>query len=431
MNTTTSDLTALRDEAASLITRYHKLVLASAFLGWMFDSMDLNVFTLILVPCIRDLAQTTNPADVARIGGAVMAAKLFFWGVGGILFGIAADRFGRAKIMGVTIIIYSLFTGLSAFATSWQQLAVFQSLAGLGIGGEWAAGAALVAEAWPARHRAKAIQIMQMAFAFGFFAAALDNLLLGSYGWRWVIGFGVVPAVLTVIIRRFVPEPQMWTNEVQRDKASGGSPFFETMRTIFSPPLRRKTIVGVLVASAAMIGCWGGLTLLPNWIQQLVGSGRSTLSAKDAVSYSFMLMMVGAAAGYLTLAWLSDILGRRWCYFIFWTCALIVSVYVFTQVNDISDLMKWMPVYGFFVIGGFGTFATYLPELFPTRVRATGQGFCWNMARAITALGPFSVGFLLHQFGTFAAVSAALSSVILLGLVAIWFGPETRGTALT
>lgn len=411
------------------ISRYQKLVLASAFLGWMFDSMDLNLFTLILVPCIAELAATTDPAQIARLGGYVIAVKLFAWGIGGILFGVAADRFGRAKVMAITIIIYSVFTGLSAFAQSVTQLAIFQAFAGLGIGGEWAAGAALVAETWPARHRAKAIQIMQMAFAFGFFAAALDNLLLGPLGWRWVIAVGVLPAVLTVFIRRWIPEPQVWVESASLERSSGER-VPSRLAEIFRPPLVRGTVVGVVIASTAMIGSWGGLTLLPSMVQQMVKTGSAGLSAKDAVSYSFMLMMLGATAGYLSLAFLSAYLGRRLCYFLFWSGAFLVSIHVFTEVNRLDDWLLWMPVYGFFVIGGFGTFATYLPELFPTRVRATGQGFCWNMARLITGLGPISIGVLLHQFGSFAGVATALSTIFLLGLVVVWFGPETRGRNL-
>ena len=143
-----------------------------------------------------------------------------------------------------------------------------------------------------------------------------------------------------------------------------------------------------------------------------------------------MLMMAGAVAGYLSLAFLAEHLGRRVCYFIFWTGALLVSVYLFSEVKTTERLLIWMPIYGYFVIGGFGTFATYLPELFPTRVRATGQGFCWNMARVVTGLGPLSIGPLLQQFGSFAGVAAALSAVFVLGLITIWFGPETRGRSL-
>lgn len=413
------------------IERYQWLALISAFLGWMFDSMDLNVFTLVLFPSVSELIGSVNPAEVSRIGGLIMAIKLAAWGVGGILFGIAADRYGRARIMALTIVIYSVFTGLSALAQSWEQLALFQALAGFGIGGEWAAGAALVAETWPTKYRARAIQIMQMAFAFGFFAAALSNLLLGSYGWRWVLAAGALPIVITVVVRRFVKEPEKWVkvNQAEQLQRAKGGPATSTFRDIFRGGLRRNTIVGVVIASAAMVGCWGGLTLLPSWMQQL-SKASPGINPKDAISYAFMLMMAGATLGYITLIFLSDILGRRLCYFLFWTAALLSSLYLFTSVHSVTEVLWFMPVYGYFVIGGFGTFATYLPELFPTRVRATGQGFCWNMARVITAAGPLMVGALVQRFGSLPNAAAVVSLFIILGLVVVWFGPETRGVPL-
>jgi MFS family permease len=417
--------------AEPTIARYQVLALVSAFLGWMFDSMDLNLFTLVLFPAVSELIGNTNSAEVSRVGGLIMAIKLLAWGVGGIVFGIAADRYGRAKIMALTIIIYSVFTGLSAFAQSWEQLALFQALAGIGIGGEWAAGAALVAETWPTKYRARAIQVMQMAFALGFFVAALANLTLGSYGWRYVIAVGALPAILTILVRRYVPEPEKWVRVKQAEllQSAQGIAATSTFREIFQGGLRRNTIVGVVVASAAMIGCWGGLTLLPSWIQQL-SKAAPDINPKDAISYAFMLMMAGATAGYITLIFLSDILGRRLCYFLFWTGALLSSLYLFMYVDDLDGVLWFMPVYGYFAIGGFGTFATYLPELFPTRVRATGQGFCWNMARVITAIGPIMIGVLVHRFGSLPNAAAVVSLFIILGLVVIWFGPETKGKPL-
>jgi MFS family permease len=193
--------------------------------------------------------------------------------------------------------------------------------------------------------------------------------------------------------------------------------------------LRRNTTVGFLVASAMMIGCWDGLTLLPSWIQQLVRASGAA-NGVQMTSYAFMIMMVGSVFGYGTLIWLTDAIGRRLSYFIFCAASLLASLYLFLYVDDLSTLLWFMLVYGYFVIGGFGTFASYLPELFPTRVRATGQGFCWNAARSITALGPLSAGVLIGAFGSFPAAAASTTVAYLVGLVAIWFGPETRGVPL-
>jgi MFS family permease len=392
----------------------------------MFDSMDLNLFTLVLFPSVSELLHSTNPAEISKYGAFIMAGKLLMWGIGGVIFGVLADRLGRAKIMAWTIFIYAFFTLASAFAHTWQELAIFQALAGLGIGGEWAAGAALIAESWPEKHRARAMQIMQMAFAFGFFAAALDNLLLGPFGWRYVLGFGAVPALVTILIRRFVAEPERWVKV--RDAVDAQSAV-ATFGAIFKPSLRRKTIVGVIVASSAMLGCWGGLTFLPSWIQQIVVAGGGK-NAGQTVSYAFMLMMVGASLGYLTLIWMLNAIGRRWSYFIFSAGSFAASLVLFLDIHTLEGVMKFMPIYGYFVIGGFGTFAAYLPELFPTRVRATGQGFCWNMARALTAIGPLAGTVMVAKLGSFPQASAVISVLYIVGLVAIWFGPETKGVRL-
>lgn len=413
-------------ESSAPITRLQWLILVSAFLGWMFDSADLNLFTLVLVPSVGELMNSTDTAAIARAGSYIIALKLFCWGLGGIFFGVIADRFGRARTMVITILIYAIFTGLSGLSQNLWQLAILQAIAGFGIGGEWSAGAALIAETWPQKHRARAMQIMQMAFAFGFFLAAIDNLLLGPISWRWVLAAGALPALISLGIRHYVPEPERWTRVRSQIDPSVSQSY---LGSIFSPALRRHTIVGVLTASAMMIGSWGGLTLLPNWIIQIVKT-EGVGNPVESVSYAFMLMMAGSVLGYLVLIWLTEAAGRRGSYFIFCLGALAASAYLFLWVTDLKTLLMFMPVYGFFVIGGFGTFALYLPELYPTSVRATGQGFCWNFARAVTAVGPLSVGLLISSFGSLPAAASVSALAYLVGLVAIWFGPETRGKPL-
>jgi MFS family permease len=428
-------MTAIQETATTAaradIMRAQWLVLGSGFLGWLFDSMDLNLFTLVLFPSAAELIKSSNPAEVTQIGGYILAIKLFCWGLGGIAFGVVADRIGRTRTMVITIIIYALFTGLSGLAQSWQQLAVMQAIAGFGIGGEWSAGAALIAESWPEKHRARAMQVMQMAFAFGFFVAALDNLILGPISWRWVLAAGALPAIIALCIRWFVPESERWQQARSAEKVAGTT-LLQTFTTMFEPALRRRTIVGVLVSSAMMIGSWGGLTLLPSWIQQLSrAAGAPPVVAVQTISYAFMLMMIGAILGYLTLIFLTDSIGRRACYFLFCLGSLISSLFLFLTVKDLNAVMWFMPVLGYFVIGGFGTFAAYLPELFPTRVRATAQGFCWNAARSATAIGPLVAATLVGTFGSVPAAAASTSVFFVVGLVAIWFGPETKGVPLT
>jgi MFS family permease len=428
---TTGDNLLIENERAKQAPSQFSAV-ASAFVGWMFDGMDLTIFILILFPCVGELIHSRDPAAIAEAGGLLLALKLFAWGVGGIVFGIVADQVGRTRTMIMTILIYSIFTGLSGLAQNWWQLAVLQALAGVGIGGEWAAGSALVAETSSAKARGRMLQFTQLAFAFGFFMAAGLNLFLGSFGWRFVLLAGVVPALVAIPIRYAVPEPERWIR-VRRDMriagTDGGGPF-ATLAAIFAPNMLRCTLVGVLISASFMIASWGGSTLLPTWINQLLGPDQARLGVQ-AVSYTIMLMNVGAVLGYLTLMWSFESIGRRWSYFLFTAGAVLISAYLFTQVNSLDAIFALALPYGYFCLGGFGAFACYLPELFPTRVRTTGQGFCWNMARFLTGFGPLVAGQWVGLFHSVPMAAATISLVFAVGLVAIWFGPETRNKPLS
>ena len=428
------------------VPRYLWLVFASAFLGWAFDAMDLNLLTIMLVPAMRELTGSVDPAVLAGTGGLVVALKLFAWGVGGIAFGVLTDKFGRARIMMITVGVYAVFTALSATATSVWEFALYQMIAGLGIGGEWAAGTALLAETWPEKLRPKVMQLMQMGFALGFFFAALLNLVVGPFGWRWVFVCGVAPVLITVFIRRFIREPERWSvsrARVRDARAAAVAPAAGTgtvtstqesaaeaarpMRRVFQPDLRRATVVGILLGIAMMVGCWGGLTWIPSWIGQL---SPSPADAPASISYAFMLLNGGAVLGYLSLMWLADQFGRRITFAFFCAGALVMSLVLFGTAASVSTIMWLIPLYGFFAIGGFGIFAIYLPELFPTAVRGTGQGLAWNFARLVTGFGVLGSGLLVGALGSYPRAAAAVSVTYVVGLIAIWFGPETKGRPL-
>jgi predicted MFS family arabinose efflux permease len=334
--------------------------------------------------------------------------------------------------MVVTVLIYSVFTGLSGLAQSWWQLAILQALAGIGIGGEWAAGAALVAETWPERTRARALVIMQMSFAAGFFLAAVINLVIGPIGWRYVFAAGAAPVLITLFVRLFVREPPRWIavrdQRLNTPRAGAADSAFATFLSLFVPRIRRRTIVGLLIAASMMIGAFGGATLLPIWVRGLVGADAKL--AVTVTSQCFMLINAGGVLGYLALMWLNDAIGRRWSYFLMALGCAAANLFMFTRIGTIGGLLWFAPIYGFFVVGGFGTFAVYLPELFPTRIRATGQGFCWNAARIFTAAGLVTTGAIVNVFGSAPAAGATATAIYLVGLVAIWFGPETKGVPL-
>jgi MFS family permease len=387
----------------------------SAFLGYMFDCMDLNIFTLVLVPSMSELLQTTDQGLILQAGSIVIAIKLVCWGVGGVLFGVVADRFGRAPTLVSTIVIYALFTGLSGLARSREELTSLQALAAFGIGGEWAVGAALLAEVLPDRRRDVAMGFVQSSFAIGFLLAAVVNWTLGPYGWRWVLAFGSVPAIWVLFVRRRIPESERWISVMERTSNSTAD--------VLGPALKRSTAVGIIIAAAMMIGSWGGLTLLPSWIRQLAGHTGDPVKTTSVV---FMLMTGAAIPGYAAVVWVGKLVGRRMLYFLCALGGMLASLGMFLAVKDFEALFWFAPVYGFFVMGGFAVFPLYLPELFPTRVRATGQGICFNVSRALSAVGPLTMAFFgSAAFGSLPRTAAITAAGYAVGLVAIWFGPET------
>jgi MFS family permease len=382
---------------------------------------------------VSELIGSIDPATVAYTGSMVLACKLLAWGLGGIAFGVVADRIGRAKTMLITVLIYALFTGMSGLAQNIWQLTIFQALAGVGIGGEWAAGAALVAETWPEQSRQRALVVMQMSFAGGFFLAGLLNVVVGPFGWRWVFAAGAAPALFTLVIRKFVPEPERWLagrqsqSEVRHEHELRTA--MHMLAAIFAPNVRQHTVVGLLAAAGMMIGTWGTTTLLPTWIVELAGQDENAFAAM-ATGTSFMLANVGAVFGYLMPMWLNDAVGRRWSYALVVVGCIATALIVFIQIRTVPALLWFMPLYGFFAIGGFGTIAVYLPEPYPTRIRATGQGFCWNAGRALTSIGVLTSGALVNALGSVPMAATILAGGYLVGLFAIWFGPETRGIPL-
>jgi MFS family permease len=318
-----------------------------------------------------------------------------------------------------------VFTGLSATAQNWEQLALFQGLAGLGIGGEWSAGAALLAESLPERLRPRLMIVMQLAFSVGYFLAAIINLAVGS-NWRLVLLWCAVPAVVVVVLRLFVKEPQRWVQTIQVE----GTRKLGSLRRLFEPDLRRRTLGGLFSAMTLMVGSFAATTFSPSWIAELLGPGK-VAHASTYVSYFAMLLNGGAAVGYLLLIWLTQSIGRRWSYFIFALGSLLTAIGMFSLVHTATGVLVVAPVAGFFMLGGFGVFAVYLPELFPTEVRATGQGLCFNFARIITGAGTLLTGVLVGTLGSYPLAGVLVSLAFAIGLFTIWIGPETRGWRLS
>jgi len=418
------------------VTPYQWLVLFVAWLGWVFDSMDATIYALVLHPALEELLSASagggpvSQESIGWYGGLILSVFLIGWAIGGVTFGIVADRFGRTKTLVMTILIYSVFTGMAALAQDWWHLAIYRFLTALGIGGEWAAGAAIVAEVWPEEKRAKAAGILQSAWAAGFFLAAAVNLFLRGHGWRVLFLVGILPALVALLVRLWVREPERW---VQAKALEMQDPTRKPnkLRELFQGDLLRPTLCGSVLSFVAVCGLWGAT----NWTPTLIGAlpdmhGLTKAAVSEYVSYAVMALNLGALAGYLTFGPLADRFGRRPIFALMFLGSLVLLPITFLTPHTYGHVLLLLPVLGFFSNGIFSGFPIYLPELYPTRLRATGAGFCFNAGRVLASAGPFLTGLLVTTFGTFGRAASALALIYLVGLAVLPFAPETRGQKL-
>jgi MFS family permease len=411
------------------------LVLLVAWLGWVFDSMDATIYALVLHPALHDLLPKAAGAALSQqaigwYGGLIFSIFLIGWAVGGVLFGIVADRLGRTRTLVFTILLYAIFTGLAALSQTWWHLAIFRFLTALGIGGEWAAGASLVAEVWPDDKRAKAAGLLQSAWAAGFLLAAGANLLLQHHTWRSLFLLGLFPAVLAMLLRLWVKEPERWRQARQAQKLHSSAGFAE-LRQLFSPDLLRATLVGSGLAFVAVFGLWGATNWTPTLIRSLpdVANLAASQSAR-LVSYATMILNLGALLGYLSFGPLADRFGRRPVFALMCIGSAIFLPLAFLLPRSYAHVLWLLPLLGFFNNGIFSGFAIYLPELYPTRIRATGAGWCFNVGRVLASAGPFLTGWLTSALGGFGPAASTIALIYLLGLAILPLAPETKGKPL-
>jgi MFS family permease len=388
--------------------------LFAAQLGWMLDAMDFLLFTFAIVPIQKEFALSS-----ATMGGLTSVA-LVASAAGGILFGRLADGIGRVRAMTISILLYSFATAGLATSTALWQLIGWRVLVGFGMGGEWSCGSVLVAETWPAKHRAKAMGIMQSGWAIGaLIAAAASALMLGRFGWRALFLLGALPAVAAFFIRRNVPEPPLW-----RDRKREPSRWSE----MFSPQFVRRTITATLLASSVLIAYWGVITWLPAFLATPVEKGGAGLTITKSAAW-LILLQLGAFFGYISFGWLADRFGRRLAFTGFMIAAtIVVPLFAFGARSPLTLLIIG-PLVGYFAHGYFSVFGAMLAELFPTRFRASAQGFCYNAGRLASAAAPLAIGAAAqkHGLGSAIAVDALFFAV---GAVLIWMLPETKGAEL-
>ena len=391
--------------------------LIAASLGWLLDAFDVMLYALVLASLMADLGM--DRATGGLLGSLTLAASA----AGGILFGVIADRWGRTRALSLSILIYSIFTAACGLAQDVFQLAVFRLFLGLGMGGEWASGAALVSETWPAEHRGKALGLMQSCWAIGYGAAALVNLLvLPRYGWRAVFFVGIFPALFTLWIRRHVQEPAMWQQAREAAPADRQRVFTTIRGSMLS-----LTIALTLMNAATMFAWWGLNLWIPSYLSLPASEGGIGLST-ERMSRFVIYMQVGMWFGYVTFGFMSDRLGRRPTYVTYLIAASIL-VFLYGQVSAPLTLLLLGPFVAFFGTGYFSGFGAVTAELYPTAIRATAQGFTYNIGRLASAAAPFIVGSMAQQRGFGAAFSVTAAAFLVAAMLWV-FIPETKGKQL-
>jgi MFS family permease len=393
--------------------------LVSASLGWMLDSMDIMLYAMVLAHLMLHFGMSK------ATGGLLSSLTLLASAGGGIIFGIVADRIGRVKALMATILIYSVFTSACGLASSVVMLAVFRVLLGLGMGGEWATGAALVAETWPSEHRGKALGVMQSSWAVGYaLAAGITALVLPRWGWRAVFFVGVLPALITLWIRRNVKEPEIWRRAVAQ-KAEGEAR--AGLAEIFRPPYLRNTVVTTLMNAGTMFAWWGLFTWIPAYLGLPRGEGGIGLSVIKTSTW-IVVMQVGMWFGYVSFGFICDRIGRKVTYIVYLFAAAALVV-LYSNARSNTMLLVLGPFLAFFGTGYFSGFGTITAEIFPTRIRASAQGFTYNLGRGLSALAPFTIGALAKSYGLAIAFYLTAAFFLFSGLVAFAL-PETKGKAL-
>lgn len=407
---------------ATPLTRDQWLVLFAAFLGWLFDGFEIGLFPVVARPALQSMLGAGGDKLVGEWMGIITALFLVGAACGGLIFGWLGDRVGRVRAMSASILTYSLFTGLAYFSETPAHLGVFRFIAALGMGGEWALGVALVMECWPEKARPWLAGCIGAAANIGILSVAIiaRYVEVTQDSWRWMFLVGAGPAVLVFLIRLFVPESEKWKASVRLGKSS-------PLTEVFSRAMIKRTLLGIAFASVALIGTWGSIQWIPLWVDQITGG---TMPKAKAVVQ--MASAYGAILGSFIGPLIGGRFGRRPTYFGLCLASLLVCAFLFRTLSEYNTtLIVTVFFAGCFTAAFYGWFPLYLPEIFPTRVRATGQGVAYNFGRIFAAIGALNAGQLVGYFeGSYAKAGAIVTLIYLVGMVLIWFAPETKGKPL-
>jgi MFS family permease len=413
----------------------------------MCDTMAQQLFNLARVPALRDLlGPTASAGEVSEQAGYATMVFMIGWAIGGVVFGVLGDRIGRAKTMILTILVYSIFTGLSVLSTGVWDFNMYRFLCGLGVGGEFGVGVALVSEVVPSRARPYALGTVQAFSALGNMFAALTGIVAGQLeqsgaimgAWRYEFLVGALPAPLALLIFMKLKEPESWLrNRAAKTKMGSYSELFS------DPRWRRNAIVGFLLAFAGVVGLWGigffSYDLFRPVLERTFraqGLTGAALAGKTTtwIGLTSMFQNLGAFFGVYGFTYLTQRVGRKKAFAVSFVGAMVATAFTFLYLNERSQIFWMVPLMGFTQLALFGGYAIYFPELFPTRLRSTGTSFCYNVGRLIAAAGPLTLGMLTRRVFTgpdamrYAGVTMCM--VFVLGLIALPFAPETKDKPL-
>ena len=452
---------------------YHWFVFAMAALAWLFDCFDQQIFILFRDSALKTLALPEG-ADVKAYGGYATSIFVAGWATGGLIFGSVGDRIGRAKTLTITVLLYSLFTGLSALSTSWLDFAIYRFITGLGVGGVFGLAVALIADTLPDTARPGALGMLQALSAIGNISAGLISMWLGSLitsyasvpedsfritsmnAWRIAFLLGAIPAFLCVFIQLRLKEPEKWVRAREEGRATGVK-FGSYSSLLGAGRWRKPALLGMLLCITGVIGLWGIGFFAPELVGDVINTSlrakglSETEIASQATYYkglNSIIQNAGAFLGMIAFSYVAQWIGRKPAFVIAFIGAFISTNLYFNMFKGVDQL--WMSaLMGFFQLALFAGFAIYLPELFPTRLRSTGTSFCYNVGRFIAATGPFTLGLLSKylgdvavaklpetadavekaaaKLGAFREATSWVSVVFLLGLVVVYFLPETKG----
>ena len=423
------------------LTPYQWRVFLVTWLGWALDSTDFGLFAFVLRPALTELlGGSPTPAEIGKVGGYLAMAGLLGWAFGGMFFGMIADYFGRVRTLAFSILLFSGCTAMQGFAQTPEQLAFFRFLAGLGTGAEAVVGIALVAEVFHSTQRAKILGIMMTGGGFGPLIGGQVYNLVGPYGWRYVFFVGIIPAILLLLLRRGVHEPEHFAAVQERRatiKASGAANRADrdfmrfSFLQLFSGQLRFSTCIGLLFCIGTLLSIWTSQIWLPT-IQSLMlqKEGITGAAAIPHVGNGMMLWGLGGICGYACFGFLADWLGRRPTIVLYNIGAIASGLYLYLGLDSYALYPVVLPIFGFLVFGVFSGHAVYLPELFPTHVRGTAVSFCNGSGRVITSFGPLVAGLLVVPFGSFNNAAAAMTCFAVLSIIAMALGRETRDDEL-